>query len=238
MPYARRLELRFTRMVAQMTQSQVLNCATEGVENMYSLKVIEDNIRVPPNLFGSDIEDAVLNILREKYERRLFREAGLILVVDSPKVLTEGVVIPGDSGAYYRVSFEAITFTPYVNEVFEGDVKEIVEFGAFASIGPLQGLLHVSQISREKFFYDKKGKSLISREEKKSIKKGDRILVKVSTVSMKATTTETKIGLTMRPEGLGKVEWLEEKEKRAKKREEAAGKAGAKAEKKAEKKEG
>ncbi len=199
---------------------------------MYYLKVIEDKIRVPPNLFGSNIEDAVLNILREKFERRIFKELGLILVIDNPEILTEGIVIPGDSGAYYRISFEALTFTPQVNEVFEGEVKEIVEFGAFASIGPLQGLLHVSQISRDKFFYDKKAKSLISREEKKSIKKGDHILLKVSTVSLKATTAETKIGLTMRPDGLGKIEWLEEKEKRAKKLEEKRTEKEAKPEKK------
>lgn len=198
---------------------------------MYQLKVIEDKIRVPPNLFGSNIEDAVLNILREKYERRIFKEIGLILVVDNPEVITEGMVIPGDSGAYYKVNFDAITFIPHVNEVFEGEAKEIVEFGAFVSIGPLQGLLHVSQISRDKFFYDKKGRSLISREEKKSVKKGDRLLLKVSTVSLRTTTTETKIGLTMRPDGLGKAEWLEEKEKRARKKEERPEKTGARAEK-------
>ena len=187
---------------------------------MYYLKTIEDKIRVPPNLFGSDIKDAILNILREKFERRMFKDIGLILVVDSPEILTTGSVIPGDSGAYYKISFDALTFLPQVNEVFEAEIKEIVEFGAFASTGPLQGLLHVSQISREKFFYDKKSKSLTSREEKRSLKKGDKILVKVSTVSLKATTAETKIGLTMRPDGLGKPEWLEEKEKMARKKEE------------------
>lgn len=186
---------------------------------MYTLKTIEDKIRVPPKFFGSDISDAVLNILREKFERRIFKEIGLILVVVNPQILTNGIVIPGDSGAYYTIQFDALTFMPVVNEVFEGDIKEIVEFGAFASIGPLQGLLHVSQISKDKFFYDKKGKTLISREEKKSLKKAEKVLVKVSTISLKSTTAETKIGLTMRPDGLGKVEWLEEKEKRAKKRE-------------------
>ena len=183
---------------------------------MYYLKVVEDKIRVPPELFGSNIEDAVLNILREKFERRMFKEIGLILIIDNPTILTEGAVIPGDSGAYYRVSFDATTFLPQVNEVFEAEIKEVVEFGAFASVGPLQGLLHVSQISRDKFFYDKKSKALVSREERKSLKKGDKILVKVSTVSLKSTTAETKIGLTMRPDGLGKLEWLEEKEKKAK----------------------
>jgi DNA-directed RNA polymerase subunit E' len=102
-----------------------------------------------------------------------------------------------------------------VNEVFEAEVKEIVEFGAFVSIGPFQGLLHISQFGREKYFYDKKAKTLVSRAEKRSVKKGDTLLVKVSTVSLKATTADTKIGLTMRPDGLGKPEWMDESRARA-----------------------
>ena len=169
-------------------------------------------------MFGSKLEDAVLRILQDRFERRIFRNVGIVLLVVKPRIASEGIVIPGDGGAYYSVQFDSLTFIPQVNEVYEAEVKEIVEFGAFASIGPFQGLLHVSQIGREKYFYDKKNKTLVSRAEKKSIKKGDSLLVKVSTVSLKSTTADTKIGLTMRPDGLGKIEWLEEaKEKTAKK---------------------
>ena len=175
---------------------------------MYYIKTIEDRIRVPPSMFGSKIEDAVQMILRERYEGRIFKELGIVISIDNPKVLSDGAVIPGDSGAYYSVSFEALSFLPSVNEVYRAEVKEIVEFGAFASIGPFQGLLHVSQIDREKFYYDKKAKMLSSKALKRAIKKGDELLVKVSTVSLKSTSSDTKIGLTMRPDGLGKTDWI------------------------------
>jgi len=193
---------------------------------MYYLRTIEDRVRVPPNMFGSDIEDAMNAILRERYEGRIYKDMGIVLAVDNPKVLSEGHVIPGDSGAYYTVQFQALTFTPTVNEVYRAEIKEIVEFGAFTSIGPFQGLLHVSQIDREKFFYDKKVKTLGSKALRRTIKKGDEVLAKVSTVSLKSTSSDTKIGLTMRPDGLGKPEWLEEKvakKKDAKKSEEKKG---------------
>ncbi|MDO8553299.1 MAG: DNA-directed RNA polymerase [Candidatus Micrarchaeota archaeon] len=186
---------------------------------MYYIKTVNDKIRLPPEMFGSKVEDALLHILRDRFERRMFKEIGLILSVDNPKVLGNGIVIPGDSGAYYGVQFDALTFLPQVNEVYECEIKEIVEFGGFAVIGPLQGLLHVSQISKEKFFYDKKAKTLGSKAEKRSIKKGDTAIIKVSTVSLKGSTTETKIGLTMRPDGLGKHEWLDEKAKKVAKAE-------------------
>ncbi|MFZ5501906.1 MAG: DNA-directed RNA polymerase, partial [Candidatus Micrarchaeota archaeon] len=188
------------------------NAAGERRRNlMYYIKTIEDRIRVPPSLFGSGLEDAVRSILRDRFEGRIYRDLGIVLSVDNPKVMSEGLVIPGDSGAYFTVQFDALTFYPTVNEVYRAEVKEIVEFGAFVSIGPFQGLLHVSQIDKEKFYYDKKAKTLGSKALKRSIKKGDELLVKVSTVSMKSTSADTKIGLTMRPDGLGKPEWLEQK---------------------------
>ena len=162
-------------------------------------------------MFGSVLEDAVRAILRERYEGRIYKDLGIVLSVDNPEIRSDGAVIPGDSGAYYSVEFEALSFLPTVNEVYRAEIKEIVEFGAFASIGPFQGLLHVSQIDREKFYYDKKAKSLGSKALKRSIKKGDDVLVKVSTVSLKSTSSDTKIGLTMRPDGLGKPQWLEKK---------------------------
>lgn len=194
---------------------------------MYYLNKIEDRVRVPPEMFGSKLEDAVLRLLRDKYERRIFRDFGIILAVNDVSVSSEGIVIPGDAGAYYTIEFDALAFMPLVNEVFKAEIKEIVEFGAFASIGPFQGLIHISQIGKEKYYYDKKSKALTSKAAKKGIKKGDTVLVKVSTVSLKPSTTDTKIGLTMRPDGLGKEDWVVKEEpkprKEPKKKEEKKG---------------
>src|SRR3989338_6843304 len=164
---------------------------------MYYMKTVEDRVRVLPSMFGSDLEDAVLKLLRDRFERRILKDLGMVLSIDDVEIVSEGVVIPGDSGAYYTVRFSALSFIPSINEIFEAEAKEIVEFGSFASIGPFQGLLHVSQISKEKFFYDKKLKMLTSRIEKRALKKGDELIIKTSTVSLKSTGQDTKIGLTM-----------------------------------------
>ena len=176
----------------------------------YELKA-EDTVRLPPNMLVMKLKDAVTKILREKYERRIFKEMGMIIAIDEVDVKNPGSVIPGDGGIYYKAQFSAITFLPHVNEVYAGQVREIVEFGAFASIGPLDGLIHISQIGNDKFFYDKKTK-VLGTKRGKSLKKGDTVLLKVSTVSLKGTTSDTKIGLTMRTEGLGVMKWEKEKE--------------------------
>ena len=77
---------------------------------MYHIKTLQDRIRVPPSMFGSGLEDAVQAILRDRYEGRIYKDLGVVLSVNNPKVLSEGLVIPGDSVAYYTVQFEALTF--------------------------------------------------------------------------------------------------------------------------------
>ncbi len=188
---------------------------------MYYSMNIEEKIRIPSAMLAMDIEDAAKKVLRDSYERRVFKGVGFVLSVDDVEIQGQGVVVPGDANIYYTASFNALVFNASVNEVFEAEVKEIVEFGAFCSIGPLDGLLHVSQVGGEKFYYDKKSKSLSSRG-KKSVKKGDVLLLKISTVSLKSTANDTKIGLTMRSDGLGKAEWIDEEKKRASKKPEKA----------------
>lgn len=176
---------------------------------MYYLFTLEDKVRIPANMLDMNVTDAALKLLRETYERRVFKELGLVLSISDVKIKSEGIVVPADHHVYYEVEFNALSFIPHVNEVFEAEVKDIVDFGVFASIGPLNALLHISQISQDKFSFDKKTKSIIGKN-KRSIKKGDVLLVKVATLSLKPIAAESKIGLTMRSAGLGKKEWLEE----------------------------
>lgn len=190
---------------------------------MYYLRTMEDRIRVPPDMFGSKLEDAVLRILRDRLEGHIFKDIGVVISINNPKLITEGIVIPGDSGAYYTVRFDTLAFMPYINELYLSEVKEIIDFGAFVSIGPFQGLLHVSQIGKDKYHYDKKSKCFSSRTAKRSVKKGDLLYVKVSTVSLKSNSADTKIGLTMRPDGLGRIDWVGAEKKPPQKKEKKGG---------------
>lgn len=189
---------------------------------MYNVVRLRDKVRVPPQYFSMKLEDALTQILREKYERRIDKELGIILSIWNAKPKTEGIIIPGDGAAHYEAEFDVLTYLPVVNEVVEAEVTELVEFGSFLGLGPIEGLVHLSQIANDFFTFNKKIPALVGRESRKSLKKGEIVLAKISTVSLKPTIQETKIGLTMRPEGLGKLEWIEEKEKKKAEEREAA----------------
>ena len=189
---------------------------------LYRVVTIKDTVRIPPGMFSMDLNDSLISILRERYERKLDRDLGIVLSIWNVRDVSEGQVIPGDGAAFHHATFDVLTYTPEVNEVFEGEVSEVVEFGAFVKMGPLDGLVHLSQITNDFLHYDKKVPAFVGKESKKTLKKGDLVRAKISTVSVKNSILETKTGLTMRPDGLGKLEWLEldlERKKPSKKKE-------------------
>jgi len=78
------------------------------------------------------------------------------------------------------------------------------------SIGPFDGLLHVSQITDEYMAYDEKNARLVSKDTNKFLAEGDRVRARIIAVSLNEKDPRgSKIGLTMRQTGLGKIEWLE-----------------------------
>ncbi|MGB9672211.1 MAG: DNA-directed RNA polymerase [Candidatus Micrarchaeia archaeon] len=171
---------------------------------MYKLVTFKEVVRIPPSMFGEKISRGALEILRDEYERTVRKDVGVIVSVNSARVESKGRVVHGDGAVFCDVEFDALVFAPEVNEVVIGEVSEIVEFGAFVRLGPIDGLAHISQVTNEFLSYDKKTGSLVGKQSKKSVKKGDIVKAKIATVSLKDSIPNSKIALTMRPEGLGK----------------------------------
>lgn len=183
---------------------------------MYQLITVKDTVRVPPKDFGKPIKESSLLALREKYENKYDPDVGIVLTVSKVEDVGMGKIIPGDGASYHNVVFEALTFYPRLHEVVTGKVSEITQFGAFVRIGPVDGLVHVSQITDDFMSYNEKTGTLVGKESGKVLKEGDTVRARVVTLSLKPTISDSKIGLTMRQPGLGKLEWIE-KEKGKKK---------------------
>lgn len=186
---------------------------------MYLVSKIEDTVRIPPSRFEEPLEDVAVEILNESYVGKIDKKLGLMVTVKEIEEIGIGKVIMGDGAAYHDVVFTALSFKPELHEVVEGEVIEIMEFGAFIRIGPMDGLVHVSQVTDDYINYDGKRGALIGKESKKSLEEGNRVRARIVALSIKGKSSkETKIGLTMRQPGLGRVEWIqEEKDKKNKK---------------------
>ncbi|MBN1281087.1 MAG: DNA-directed RNA polymerase [Candidatus Thermoplasmatota archaeon] len=178
---------------------------------MYTLAKIHDTVRVPPERFGENLDNAIKDIVQKTFEGTLRRNHGLIVVVDNIKPVGDGIVIHGDGSMYQKVEFEALTFNPLLQELIDGVVCEVVEFGAFCHIGPLDALLHMSQIMNDYVDVDVESNRIQGKETKRILKVGDPIRARIVALSLnELSARESKIGLTMRQPALGAHEWLAE----------------------------
>jgi DNA-directed RNA polymerase subunit E' len=133
---------------------------------------------------------------------------GYVIAVTGVEVNPTGKIIPGDGATYHRVTFSLLTFYPIIQEIVEGDVVEIADFGAFVRIGPVDALLHVSQLIDDYMSYDEKQGVLLGKETKRKLTNGDQLRVRITAVSLGRAGSSGKIGVTARQPFLGKLEWL------------------------------
>ena len=131
---------------------------------MYFKMTLEDKVRVPPHRLGEDLDAVILNVLQEQLEGSIAKEIGIFIAVTKVLDIGEGELIPGDGAVYYDVRFEAVVLRLALQEVIEGEVVETTSFGAFISLGPIDAMLHVSQISDEYINYDEKNGRLICQD--------------------------------------------------------------------------
>lgn len=107
---------------------------------MFQLIEAEDVIRVDPISFGTSLNKAAAKILKTKYESTLSPEFGYIILIIDVKAEKTGKILPSDAATYHSVSFKILTYMPKLQEVVEGEVVEITDFGAFIRIGPVDAL--------------------------------------------------------------------------------------------------
>jgi DNA-directed RNA polymerase subunit E' len=180
---------------------------------MYETVRIKDTLRVPPKVLGDKLDEAMLGIAQQDYEGIVDEDSGVVVAVTKVEREGEGKVVPGDGSVYYAVIIEMLAYKPLLQEVVEGDVSEITEFGAFIRTGPIEGLVHVSQIMDDYINYDAKTTSFAGKESKRKLIVGDAVMARTVSISLKGAIASSKIGYTMRQYGLGKADWKQKAKK-------------------------
>lgn len=181
---------------------------------IYSVVTVRDVVRIPPKEFGSPIEKAAMVHLRKQHENVLDRDVGLMIAVIGIEDIGQGRLMPGDGATYHSVTYKVLVFKPIRGELVEGNVVELMDFGAFIRMGPLDGLCHVSQICDDFITQDSKGSALLGKETGRTLAEGDSVRARITSISFESGNRSGKLGLTMRQPFLGKIgpqnSWVED----------------------------
>ncbi len=170
---------------------------------------VRSHIRFPPVLFKMDTDKAILERLKTQFENFVSPEIGVVIGVTSLVKIGEGIIIPGDGAPYYDTTFKMLVFKPEMQELVSGKITEITDFGCFMNLGPIDGMIHVSQ-AMDDFVSFSKSNVLTGKETKRNLKVGDICKARMIAISYK-DVTNPKVGLTMRQPCLGKEEWHQER---------------------------
>jgi DNA-directed RNA polymerase subunit E' len=173
---------------------------------MFYKTKLKDHVRVAPHRFGLPVKDALLQQLKSQYEGFISKEIGIVIDIIDVSDVDDGVIIPGDGAAYYNAEFTALIFKVTLQEVFLGKIRDITDFGAFVTLGPIEGMIHISQ-TMDDFVSFAKDKVLQGKQSNKTLKAGEKVRARMIAISFK-DVANPKFGLTMRQPGLGKLEWV------------------------------
>ena len=182
---------------------------------MFSISTLVDVVRIPPSLFGTTLKKAAVNILKEKYESMINADLGYIIMILDAKVDEMGKMIAGDGGTFHRVQFEALTFYPKLQEIVQGEIVDITDFGAFVRIGPTDALLHLSQVMDDYLKSDVKSGMILANQSGRTLKVGSTLRARITAVSLGKAAAMGKIGITCGQPFLGADEWIEEEIKKS-----------------------
>ena len=178
---------------------------------MYMKVQREDVVRIPPERLGEDIDALARELTRTTLEGKVGPDRSLTLIASSIERVGEGRIVHGDGAVYQTVKYDAVVFLPQIQEITDGTIVEVLKFGAFVRFGPLDGLLHISQVMDDRVDVDEEGQRLIGKDSKRDLRMGDKVRTRIVAVSLnERAPRESKIGLTMRQPSLGKIEWIEE----------------------------
>ena len=135
---------------------------------------------------------------------------GYIIMILDANEDPMGKLIAGDGGTFHRVEFDALTFYPKLQEIVNGEIVDITDFGAFVRIGPTDALLHLSQIMDDYLKSDVASGIILANQSGRTLRVGSTIRTRITAVSLSKAATMGKIGITCRQPFLGADEWIEE----------------------------
>ncbi len=183
---------------------------------MYMITQAERVVPIPPARLSENIEDVIDELTWKQCEGQFGPDKSITVLVKNVRPKGPGRIVHGDGSVYQTVEFDQLVFKFKENEIVEGYVAEITRHGAFIKFGPLDGLLYIGQIMDDHVDVDEQNKRLVGKDSGRSLSVGDVVRARIVGIDVnEKNPQESRIALVTRGQvGLGKLEWIEEDEKK------------------------
>ncbi|MEW5297381.1 MAG: hypothetical protein WDW38_006213 [Sanguina aurantia] len=159
---------------------------------------------VHPRHFGKNLSEIISARLIEEVEGTCHGKYGYVIAVTNMISKGQGVIKQDASGyAAFNVQYGCIVCRPFVGEVIDCIVTQVLQMGFFAMAGPVNVFVTSGMISEE-YEYNTNGEpSFISADGSSRI--APRTLVRVRIVGSSSTPTELNCIASMKDDYLGVI---------------------------------
>ena len=183
---------------------------------MYMITQAERVVPIPPARLSEDIDKVIDELTWKQCEGQFGPDKSITILIKNVKSKGPGRIVHGDGSVYQTVVFDQLVFKFKEHEIIEGQVMQITKYGAFIKFGPLDGLLHISQVMDDRVDFDETNQRLIGKDSGRSLNVGDIVRARIISMDInEKNPQDSKIGLVTRGQvGLGKLEWIEDDEKK------------------------
>ena len=179
---------------------------------MFYLVDVQEKVGIEAQNLKKDIKACAEERLEEMHSKE---ENGVFLgVVEIKNIGETGKILPEKPYIYFDIEYTSLFFQPAQNEIVDGIITEIAEFGPFVRLGPIEAFIHISQITKEKLTYNPEQDIITTKDGKFVVKRDEKVRALVANSAI--SEDKVRVNLTMKQDGLGLISMLE-KEKKTKK---------------------
>ena len=183
---------------------------------MYMITQGERVVPIPPSRLSENIEDVIDELTWRQCEGQFGPDKSITILIKNVRPKGPGRIVHGDGHVYQTVEFDQVVFKFKENEIIQGQVVQITKYGAFIKFGPLDGLLHISQVMDDRVDIDEENQRLVGKDSGRTLNIGDIVRARIISMDInEKNPQDSKIGLVTRGGvGLGRLDWIEEDEKK------------------------
>eukprot|EP01089_Gocevia_fonbrunei_P020815 TRINITY_DN7835_c0_g1_i1.p1 TRINITY_DN7835_c0_g1~~TRINITY_DN7835_c0_g1_i1.p1 ORF type:complete len:171 (-),score=25.13 TRINITY_DN7835_c0_g1_i1:32-544(-) len=163
---------------------------------------LERAVQLHPRAFGPNLRHTLIQKLHSEVEGTCSGRYGFIIMVTSIEKVGLGKITEGTAMVTFPVTYKAIVFRPFRNEVLDAVVTNVNKMGFMAEAGPLQIFVSKHLIPADMTF-DAEESCYSSSDGSDQISKDDEVRLKI--VGSRVDATEIFAVGSIKDDYLGRI---------------------------------